>query len=183
MKIGFDLDRVLINYPPIVPALFIDWLYRNHDVKEQVSYRYPKSSFERWFRKLTHFYLLRPKMTKNVDFVVSLSQSSNHDLYLVSSRYKFLEDLTLKILNRYGLGSAFKSVNLNIKDEQPHLFKTRVIKELNLDIFIDDDLDLLKYLSNNLSKTKLVWYNPRTKLTKVGQIDVIKNLEELTKFF
>lgn len=182
MKIGFDLDRVFINYPPLIPPSLIDWLYQNHQSKK-LSYRFPHSSLERLFRRLTHFYLLRPKIEKNIHLIQNFPRNPHHhSLYLVSSRYQFLEDLTNKILKRYDLTPFFSSIHLNTKNEQPHFFKKRIINKLQLNLFIDDDLELLGYLKKHCPKIKLLWYNPAKKTTPHKNITAITDLKQIKKY-
>lgn len=183
MNIGFDFDRVLVNYPPFVPAWLIDWLYRRHDKKE-LAYRIPHSKIEKLLRKLSHFYLFRPKISENINFVRELSDNPHkYNLYLLSSRYKFLEKITYKILKRYGLKNVFSSVTLNTNDEQPHLFKEKAIKYLKIKLYIDDDLDLLKHLHKTCPKTKFFWYNPTRANSSVpsGVIPVTK-IADISKY-
>lgn len=177
MKIGFDLDKVFIGYPPLVPGQVIDWLYRS-PFTGQLSYRIPTSSLEQIFRRSTHFPWLRRKIKKNVSFIQQLAQNQNHQLYLISSRYKFLEKSTYKILQRYGLITPFTAIYLNKDNEQPHLFKEKIIKKLQLDLFIDDDLGLLCYLKDHCPGTKLFWYNTRSKDVPLEGIIKIKSLSE-----
>ncbi len=168
MNIGFDLDKVFINYPPFIPAELINWLYKNHR-KKQLSYRIPTTSIERFIRKISHISLFRPKINENVLFINNFAHSLNpHRRYLISSRYSFLNNLTYKLLKKYGLYSCFNFIYLNTQDEQPHLFKARLIKKLKIDIFIDDDLELLTYLKKCYPKMKLFWY-------KLGDMDKISD--------
>jgi len=53
----------------------------------------------------------------------------------------------------------FKEIYLNDQDEQPHLFKTRIAKELKVDYFVEDNFDVAHYLSKNLSTgiDKVLW--------------------------
>lgn len=190
MKIGFDLDKIFIDYPPVVPEGVINWLYR-HGVTDllypqdsaKLSYRIPKTSVERSLRKLTHVRILRPRIKENINFVRHFPHNPHpHRLYLVSGRFGFLKKTTDKLLRLYHLRDAFTSVYLNTKNEQPHKFKERMIKKLNLDLFIDDDLDLLKYLKETCPRTKLVWYNPSDKKKPVDGIASVQNLSEVRSF-
>ncbi|RJQ31219.1 MAG: hypothetical protein C4562_06505 [Actinobacteria bacterium] len=181
MKIGFDLDRIFINYPPLVPAKLIDWLYKDH-TKEDLSYRIPSYKVEQWFRKLTHLFFLRPQIKYNIDFLHRFINTSTHSTYLISSRYQFLEDITLKILKKYHLDNSFTKIYLNQKNLQPHLFKTKIIKSLRLDLYIDDDLDLLHYLYQNCPRTKLLWYNPRRRKVHKNGVEQIDRLEEIERY-
>lgn len=179
MKIGFDLDRVFIDYPPFVPYKLIDWLYKNHNTK-QLSYRIPASVLEQFIRKITHLKPLRPPIKPNINFIQNFP--SHHTLYLISSRYKFLEKITYKLLKKYELSNLFSSIYLNTDNEQPHLFKERTINNLKLDLYVDDDLQLLQYLKDHCLKTKLLWYNPNGEEKSVIQgITKIKGLEEIRK--
>lgn len=181
MNIGFDLDRVFVNYPPFIPSQVIDWLYKDHSTK-RLSYRIPFSPFEQFIRKLSHFYLFRPKIKESIEFIHNFPLNPHpHNLYLISSRYHFLKDLTDKLLKRYNLLMPFVSINLNTKDHQPHLFKERVLKKLKIDLYIDDDLRLLEYLQKTCPETKLVWLDSNS-CQKSPLIDTIHNLAEMNKF-
>lgn len=187
MKIGFDLDKVLINYPPLIPGKLIDWLYK-HDPQEilslespnkELSYHIPKSRLEIFLRKLSHLQFLRSPIQQNVTFLKNLNQSS-HQIYLISSRYKFLEEITYKLLKKYDLFSPFKKIYLNLENQQPHIYKEKIIKELGLNIYIDDDLDLLQHVQKTCPQTAFYWYNPANeKVVNLGNIHSITSLEEI----
>ncbi len=183
IRLGFDLDKVFINYPPLVPTGLIDYLYRDHQKKE-LSYRIPNSHAEQLIRRLTHFILLRPPIKENILFLKHLSKYENLQIFLISSRYKFLEKTTYQILKRYQIFNCFKKIYLNIEDRQPHLFKEKIIRELNLDIYIDDDLDLLKYVSSRISKPLFFWYNPNQSAVNLNgyKLIPIKDLCEITQY-
>lgn len=183
MNIGFDLDRVLINYPPFIPPRVIDYLYRHHD-KKTLTYRIPHTKVEQFLRRLSHFYFFRPAIASNVYFVTHFPHNPHpHKLYLISSRYKFLEQLTHDILHRYGMGNVFSSINLNTRNEQPHHFKEKKIKELKVNLYVDDDLDLLKHLAQKCPQTQLLWYNPlQIKRTDLGRIIEINKLSEMKSY-
>lgn len=181
MKIGFDLDKVFVGYPPLVPGQLIDWLYRSH-LTNQLSYRIPNSRWEQVLRRSTHLSWLRRKIEENVSFIQYLSQNPAHKLYLISSRYRFLEEKTHRLLKKYGLVSPFTAIYLNSQNEQPHFFKERVIKQLQLDLFVDDDLELLRYLKDHCPGVQLLWYNPRRKNSPVEGIGVIQALAETKSF-
>jgi hypothetical protein len=158
MIIGFDLDRVFINYPPFVPAFVIDYLYKNHNHK--LSYRIPTSPLEILIRKLSHIPIFRPPITENINYLRQLHSQGNHSLHLVSSRYGFLQAQTIDLLKRYRFYDCFTSVNLNLNNEQAHIFKLRILKQLKADIFVDDDAQLLEYLSQSHLKAKLLQLHP-----------------------
>jgi hypothetical protein len=51
----------------------------------------------------------------------------------------------------------------NFENQQPHIFKNNIISKLNLDLYIDDDLSLIKYVAKHNDKTKFYWLNDRQK--------------------
>jgi uncharacterized HAD superfamily protein len=155
LRIGFDLDGVIINKPPFVPKKVIELLVRSHS-KKGLTYRYPSSAFERWIRWLSHHPLLRPPIEKNLKLVKKLSENSNYQLFAISSRYSFLELRTKKWFDKHEIKDLFEGVYLNLTNEQPHIFKEYTIDKLKLDIFIDDDDSLVKYLKKRLKKIKLI---------------------------
>ncbi|OGE18267.1 hypothetical protein A3F00_01070 [Candidatus Daviesbacteria bacterium RIFCSPHIGHO2_12_FULL_37_11] len=178
MKIGFDLDGIFIDGPPIIPKGIIEWLYRgsqNHDPK----YRFPTTKFEQTIRKWSHSPIFRPEISRNVEFIKQLSKDKGLKIYLISSRYKFLENETMIILKKYGLENSFSKIFLNAKNEQPHLFKKNVLSNLKLDIFVEDDLIILKFLKNYYPKTTLLWYNPKRGIRLSEGIFHIKDLKDI----
>ena len=115
MKIGFDLDVIFIDGPPIIPKGIIEWLYRgsqNHDPK----YRFPTTKFEQTIRKWSHSPIFRPEISRNVEFIKQLSKDKGLKIYLISSRYKFLENETMIILKKYGLENP--ALKVILRDEK-----------------------------------------------------------------
>lgn len=157
MKIGFDLDKVFIDTPPLVPNVIINKFYKKRD-NGILLYRIP-SRPEQLFRKATHLPILRQGIKKNLAFLKSIPKSKNK-LYLISSRFKFLEPETSKLIRAYGLDTIFDEMYFNYENQQPHKFKNEILKKLKLDIFVDDDLSLVKYVAKDNPKTKFFWYDP-----------------------
>ncbi len=154
MKIGFDLDRIFINTPPLVPGNIISKLYKKKD-NGVLLYRIPSHS-EQLFRKVTHHPFLRPPIEENLAILRTISKNDNR-LYLISSRYKFLEDITTKLVKKHGLDGIFEKLYFNYENKQPHMFKNEVLKKLKLDMYIDDDLSLLQFVARDNPKTKFYW--------------------------
>jgi hypothetical protein len=160
MNIGFDLDKVFIDTPPFIPKSFIEKLYKKRD-NEELIYRIPGTA-EQIIRNLTHLPLLRPAMMENLNFLKDLPKG-NKKFYLISSRFKFLEKRTQNLTQKYQLDKVFDKMFFNFANEQPHLFKNRIIKDLKLDYYIDDDLSLLKYVAGHNPKTKFFWFTKESK--------------------
>lgn len=152
MRIGFDLDGVLVDGPPFVPSWLLELLYRGTREKN-LHYRIPSSKIEIWIRQLSHNSFFRPPILKNIEI---LKQMAGDELFLITSRFSFLQEKTTNLLRLYGLDGMFKEIVLNLDDEQPHLFKLKTIERLKLDMFIDDDEDLLVFLKEKLPNIKFV---------------------------
>lgn len=159
MNLGFDLDKIFINYPPFVPTGFIDRLYKQNS-NGVLWYRIP-SKTEQVFRLITHYPLFRPPILENIRFMRRLSRDKNHKYYLISSRFSFLRAITETLLKKYGLYSLFDEALFNYGDKQPHLFKAGVIKKLNIHRYVDDDLPLLRFTAEKIPKTKFFWLNSK----------------------
>ena len=127
MNIGFDLDRVFINTPPLVPGKIITKLYKKKD-NGVLLYRIP-SRPEQLFRRATHMPLFRPPIEENLAILRSIPKKDNK-LYLISSRYKFLEGATKQLVKVYGLDLLFDKLYFNFENKQPHIFKNEILPKL-----------------------------------------------------
>jgi hypothetical protein len=161
IRIGFDLDGVIIGKPPLVPKFVMEKLVRKRD--HGLSYRYPKTELERWIRWLSHYPAFRPPIRKNIKLIHELYESREYKLFVVSSRYSFLKERTDEWFEFYGLKGLFEQIYINTSDMQPHLYKEKMIKKLKLNVFIDDDRPLLEYLKNQLKGVDLVFVEEQEK--------------------
>lgn len=178
MKIGFDLDKIFINTPPFIPNAVINKFYKQRD-NGILLYRFP-SRPEQLLRKASHMPLLRQPMNSNLTFLKELSKEKKHQLYLISSRFKFLESETQQLVKRYGLDNIFDTLYFNYENKQPHEFKNEILHKLKLDIFVDDDLSLVRYVAKDNPETKFYWLDEHTKEKKLGNnITAISKLNEI----
>lgn len=180
MRIGFDFDKVFIDYPPFFPSKIIDRLYKEKD-NGVLLYRIP-SKPEQLMRKATHLPFLRPGIKNNLSFLKEISKKDNQ-LFLISSRFKFLEKETYRLIRKHKLDHVFDGLYFNFENKQPHLFKDEVIQKLKLDLYIDDDLSLLRHVAKGSEKTFFFWLNPKNNLQKVtSNIYAIKKLSDIVSF-
>lgn len=189
-KIGFDLDRVFVSYPPLIPEIIIDNLYKNGFIPNKKSqgtrelkYRFP-GNIERKIRTFSHTPFLRMPIKKNLKSLIRITETNNVDLYLISSRYSFLKQKTNALIEKHKINKYFQKLYFNFDDKQPHIFKNEVIKKEKIEKFIDDDLDLLLYLEKQNPSVKFYWLSKKGINTKLpDQIKIIKNVEEFrTKY-
>lgn len=173
MNIGFDLDKIFIDYPPLIPNTVIDHLYRQK-TNGALLYRIP-SKPEQFLRLLTHYSFFRPPIIKNIEFAKKICRKNRNRHYLISSRFGFLKKRTRVLIQKYRLNKIFDEMYFNFENKQPHIFKNEVIKKLKIDRYVDDDLLLLQFLARKNQKTKFFWLN--NKCTK----PLRKNLFAITK--
>lgn len=158
VRIGVDLDGVIARHSL---GGFWVWLRKT---KEKIlkgasisNYYYPSTIFERLGWKIIDW--IRKPLVDRDGLFASLAKKGEIQFYLVTSRFKFLEKLTKKWLEKHNIDSYFHRVLINIDNLDPFEFKIRMIKELDLDFFIDDDLEVIDYLKEK-TKTKLYWVVP-----------------------
>lgn len=159
MKIGFDLDKIFIDYPPLVPDRIIDRLYKKKSNGE-LQYRIP-SRPEQTLRRLSHLSLFRPPIQKNIAFLEELA-TLDHQLFLISSRFGFLTNETEKLMKKHRFDKLFHSMHFNFENKQPHIFKQEIIAQLQLEVYVDDDLALLQYLAKHNTETVFFWLNTKS---------------------
>lgn len=179
MKIGFDLDKVFIDYPPFISSRLIDKLYKKRD-NGILLYRIPNRP-EQIFRRLTHLPPFRPPISGNLQFLKSIATEQNK-LYLISSRFKFLEKPTNDLIKKHKLHKIFETMYFNYENKQPHEFKQEIIKNLHLDAYIDDDLSLLRHVASKNPKVKFYWLNQEIAGKKITKnIFAINHISDFLK--
>ena len=177
MNIGFDLDKVFIDYPFFVPDKLIDRLYKKES-NGDLLYRIP-SNLEQIIRKASHHPFLRPVIKKNIEFLLTIPKKNNK-LYLVSSRFGFLKNRTELLVKNLEFDKIFDGIYFNYKNIQPHLFKNAIIDKLDLDIYVEDDFPLVKYLAKHHRKTSFFWLNNKKgKKMLTRNIFAISNISDI----
>ena len=177
INVGIDIDGIIVGKPPLVPAGVINYLYRKTNSKS-LEYKIPLNYFDKKLRTITHLKIFRPIIKKNLEWLKENSNNTNINIFIVSGRYSFLENRTKKLLKDNGIDLKNERVKLNINDIQPHIFKNQIVKSLNIDYMIDDDIFMLKYLSTLNPNTTFVWYanSPYFKSNLDYKLNQFKNL-------
>jgi len=189
MIIGFDFDKVFIDYPPLVPNSVIDFLYkgtsgiRRKKNKSKLQYRIP-GNIEQQIRILSHYPIFRKPIKDNVAALKKIRKDNNCKTYLVSSRFGFLRKRTDVILKKNKLNNCFDGLFFNFQNKQPHLFKEQTIKKLNIDTYIDDDIDLALYLSSKIPSLKIFWIQDDRNIPSAlpKNITPVKKVRDILKF-
>lgn len=157
LRVGFDLDGVILYNPARVVRPLISLAKRLFLSKRKLAFYYPHSPFEKWMWKL--FHLSSIYISSGMMDIKELVKDKKIKAYIVTARYGFLGDDFKKWVKKNGIDLVFEGAYYNKDDEQPHLFKERMIKKLNLDVYVEDNYDVVKYLTQKKS-TKILWiYN------------------------
>jgi len=177
INIGIDIDGIFVDKPPLVPARVINYLYRKTNNKS-LEYKIPLNYFDKKIRIISHLKIFRPIIKNNLNWLKENSSNTNINIFIVSGRYSFLENRTKKLLKNNGIVLKNERIKLNTKDIQPHIFKDQIVKNLNIDYMIDDDIFMLKYLSTLNPNTTFVWYanSPYFKANLSYELNHFKNL-------
>lgn len=179
MNLGFDFDKIFIDYPPFIPATFINKIYKKK-ANGNLSYRIPRKP-EQILRLITHYHHFRPPITKNLEFIKQLRSSFNHKNYLISSRFSFLKKTTESLIEKHSLEELFDGFYFNFRDQQPHIFKNQILQKLNINRYVDDDLHLLKYAASYNPKILFFWLNDKIKSNLSKNIIAITDISEMLK--
>lgn len=157
LRVGFDLDGVILYNPARVVRPLISLAKRLFLSKRKLAFYYPHSPIEKWMWGL--FHLSSIYISSGMDDIKKLVKEKKIKAYIVTARYSFLGEDFKKWVKKNGIDLVFDGVYYNKDDEQPHVFKEKMIKKLNLEVYVEDNYDVVKYLSQKES-TKIIWiYN------------------------
>lgn len=157
LKVGFDLDGVILDNPirtlrPIAKSLkFIKPLIFK---QKKEPFYYPKSKLEKFLWWLLHKTSWR--INPNLKKLKKLVKEKKIKVYVITGRYSFLKndfDFWVKKLKKLKI---FTDFYINKKDLQPNEFKIKIINKLKLDIFVEDNWDIIEKM-NSKTKTKIFW--------------------------
>ncbi len=158
LKVGFDLDGVILYNPirilrpfaknflkPIKAVLF-------H--QEKSSFYMPQTNLEKFLWRLIH--LTSFKTNSGLDDLKKLAKNKKFEFYLITSRYEFLKDDYFRWLKKIDSEKIFKKCYYNKKNLQPNQFKEIMIKKLKLNIYVEDNFDIIEKL-NHHTNARILW--------------------------
>ena len=164
LKVGFDLDGVLLYNPARIFRPIIYFIKKYILKRNTNQFYYPKNKLEQLIWLFLHKSSLFP--APGVKEIKQLIKEKKIKAYVISARYESLKEDFLFWKKKIDPENLFSSWYYNEKNNQPHLYKEKMIKKLNLDIFVEDNWDIVKYLKTQNSKlksgkkTKIFWiYN------------------------
>lgn len=156
LRVGFDLDGVLLYNPARIARPLVSFIKRHILKRKGTTFFIPQTPLHKLIWKFFHYSSLF--VDPGVKHIKDLISQNDIEAYIVSGRYGFLVDDFEKWLQKMETESYFKNALHNKDNQQPYLFKQKVIKDLDLDVFIEDNWDIVQKLQG--SRTKIFWlYN------------------------
>lgn len=157
IRIGLDFDGVLAYNPFRIIRAPISFFKRRLLSVRKLNFYHPESSFEKIIWIILHESSVFP--SRGAVNLKKLANTDNFELHLITARYSFLADNLHRWLKRHKFRNLFTTINLNKNDEQPHLFKEKMVRKYSLDYYIEDNLDIVLHLEKN-TEAKIYWiYN------------------------
>lgn len=159
IRVGFDLDGVLLYNPLRLARPFVA-LAKSllHISNDQNKFHIPKTPAEQFIWRIPH--LLSIFTPKGFEELPEMAKSGDFELYLITARYAYLYPYLKRFIDKKNATEFFKEIIYNKSNEQPHLYKARVIKDLELDYYVEDNWDVVQHLNEQLPDTQTLWmYN------------------------
>jgi hypothetical protein len=157
IKIGVDFDGVLAYNPFRVIRAPVTFIKRNVFKSKKTHFYIPQNDAEKFIWAILHESSVFPAI--GVELLKERIEKGEIEAHLVSARYSFLQKNLYAWLERHKLKDIFTSITINHNDEQPHVYKARIIKEKGFDYFIEDNYDIVSHVAAK-TDTKILWiYN------------------------
>jgi len=157
IKVGVDFDGVLAYNPFRVGRAIVAWVKTKVLRIKTLHFFVPQNASERIIWAILHESSVFP--AKGTAKLKALAKSNTYEFYLVTARFGFLAPQVKRWLARWRLSGVFKALEINHAHQQPHVFKTQIVRKLELDYYIEDNWDIVQYLTGK-TKTKIYWiYN------------------------
>ena len=153
LSIGFDLDGVLLYNPARIVRPIISFIKNIFIKKKGLSFYSPHTFWEKQLWRLFHKSSIF--IAPGLDDIKKLIRTKKIKAYIITARYSYLKNDLKKWLKKMKINQSFSGIYYNQKDEQPHLFKEKMIRKLKLDLYIEDNWDIVKYLESKVKSQKL----------------------------
>lgn len=152
LKVGFDLDGVILYNPVRVLRPFSALASKILFNKKNTSFFIPQSPFAKFAWYLLHKSSFIP--ARGLKDLKNLVKQGKIEAHLITGRYSSLSHDFENWMKSLDASSIFTTQSHNTKNEQPHIFKQNMIKKLGLDIFVEDNWDIVREL-RDVSGSKL----------------------------
>lgn len=157
VTVGFDFDGVVAYNPARIFRLPIALVKRHVLGVTKTSFYVPQGELAKLIWTMMFATSVFP--AKGAALLRQLVARGSIEAHLVTARFSFMEGQLERWLRRWGMDTVFASITTNSRNEQPHLFKQRIINTKRFDYFIEDNLDIVRHLAGR-TKTNVFWiYN------------------------
>lgn len=154
IKIGLDFDGVVAYNPLRIVRAPITLVKRHILRQKKTSFYVPTSALMKFLFWVPHEMSFFPGL--GMDMLKNLVDQGKVEAHLISGRYAYLNRSLHTWLKRRKLDRIFTSIHTDLANEQPHIFKEQKLKELQLDYYIEDNLDIVEHLAQRVD-TKILW--------------------------
>jgi len=187
LKIGFDLDGVLLYNPARIARPIIVFFKKILLKKEVDKFHYPQTKIQKLIWLMLHKVVFGPAL--GYDELKKLIKSKKIKAYIITGRNESLKDDYNRWMKKLDAKKYFSGCFFNDKNEQPYLFKERMINKLKLDLYVEDNLDITSYLKSRIKdqESKIFWiYNIFDRnnlyLNKFPDLEsVVKKIKEIIR--
>ncbi len=156
LRVGFDLDGVLLYNPARIARPLVTFIKQSLFHAKETKFFIPSTPLQNLIWRIFHYSSLFPNY--GIKDIKKLVKKGKIEAYIISGRYAFLSRDFDVWVKRLGAEQFTVKAVLNEKNQQPFLFKQEAIRKLKLDVFVEDNWDVVKKLQNN--GVKVFWlYN------------------------
>ncbi len=146
--VGFDFDGVVIYNPLHIARAPIAWFKSKFLRLNKTSFYKPKNKFQLFIWKL--LFLISIPATDGLKEIQKLKDEGKIYPILLTGRFDLSQKKLREILKNIGFPTLFSEIITNDKNEQPHIFKERLIQEKKMQVYIEDNIDIVLYLNKTL---------------------------------
>ncbi len=158
LRVGLDLDGVLLYNPARIARPIIVLFKKIFFPKEKYTFHYPADKLQQTVWLFLHRTSIWP--AGGLNDIKKLIVNKNIEVYIISARYEFLKSDFKSWQKKIDPDNLFTGWFYNDTNEQPHFFKEKMIKKLKIDVFVEDNWDIVKYLTAQKLAAKIFWiYN------------------------
>ncbi|HCC84352.1 MAG TPA: hypothetical protein DEP87_01590 [Candidatus Pacebacteria bacterium] len=144
VRVGFDLDGVLLYNPVRNFRPLISWFKKVFLHRRKIKFFVPKSAWQQqvfiWLHQTSLW--VAPGLAE----IKALKAAGLIEPYLITARFGFLRPDTQRWLKALKAETVFTEICINDHDQQPFIFKAQQIKRLKLEMFVEDNWDIVKKL-------------------------------------
>lgn len=155
--ISVDMDGVLIGL--FLGRTWLDVPYK-HDIVKKVMHNGKSHPIMHFVDHIgTHVGNYFKTELPDAYKVFSLWKSQGKDIYITTARRKGSSAASIKWLTQKGYYPLIKGLEFNNDNVIPKLYKDEVIKRIKADVHIDDNVEIIKHLSETFPEKFFILFS------------------------